>query len=55
MTTRLEGGTGQRWAGIIPVAFLMYTIAFMDRINIGLAIPSMAKDLHLGGRGAHVA
>jgi MFS family permease len=31
---------------IIPVAFLMYTIAFMDRINIGLGIPSMAKDLH---------
>jgi sugar phosphate permease len=24
----------------------MYTIAFMDRINIGLAIPPMAKDLH---------
>jgi MFS family permease len=37
---------GGRWLRIIPVAFLMYTIAFMDRINIGLAIPAMAKHLH---------
>jgi MFS family permease len=35
-----------RWMRIIPVAFLMYTIAFMDRINVGVAIPAMAKDLH---------
>lgn len=37
---------GRRWLRIIPIAFLMYTIAFMDRINIGLGIPVMAKDLH---------
>lgn len=36
----------QRWSHIIPVAFLMYTIAFMDRINVGLALPAMAKSLH---------
>ena len=36
----------RRFARIIPIAFLMYTIAFMDRINIGLAIPSMSKALH---------
>ncbi|MCL8207672.1 MAG: MFS transporter [Actinomycetia bacterium] len=35
-----------RYTHIIPVAFLMYTIAFMDRLNIGMALPYMAKDLH---------
>lgn len=36
----------QRWRRIIPIAFLMYTIAFMDRINVGVALPAMAKSLH---------
>lgn len=36
----------QRYLRVIPVAFLMYTIAFVDRQNIGLAIPSMSKQLH---------
>ncbi len=31
---------------VIPVAFLMYTIAFIDRINIGVALPAMSKSLH---------
>lgn len=31
---------------MIPVAFLMYTIAFVDRINIGVALPAMSQDLH---------
>ncbi|MBO0702457.1 MAG: MFS transporter [Candidatus Dormibacteraeota bacterium] len=37
---------GQRMVRVIPVAFLMYTIAFVDRINIGVALPAMSKDLH---------
>ncbi|MBO0746285.1 MAG: MFS transporter, partial [Candidatus Dormibacteraeota bacterium] len=37
---------GQRMLHVIPVAFLMYTIAFIDRINIGVALPAMSKDLH---------
>jgi MFS family permease len=36
----------QRYLRVIPVAFLMYTIAFVDRQNIGLAIPSMSQKLH---------
>ncbi|MBO0877136.1 MAG: MFS transporter, partial [Pseudonocardia sp.] len=36
----------QRYLRVIPVAFLMYTIAFVDRNNIGLAIPSMSAKLH---------
>jgi MFS family permease len=41
--------THQRWLRIIPVALIMYTIAYVDRTNISLAleptISSMMKDL----------
>jgi sugar phosphate permease len=37
----------QRWLHIIPVAFIMYTIAFIDRTNISLALPSMSRALHM--------
>ena len=37
----------QRWLHIIPVAFVMYTIAFIDRTNISLALPWMSRDLHM--------
>jgi MFS family permease len=36
-----------RWLRIIPVALIMYTIAFIDRTNISLALPWISKDLHL--------
>lgn len=45
----------QRWWRIIPVAFLMYTIAFMDRINIGFAIPGMEKSLGIAADVAGLA
>jgi MFS family permease len=37
----------QRWIHIIPVSFIMYTIAFIDRTNVSLALPSMSKSLHM--------
>jgi len=37
----------QRWLRIIPVAFIMYTIAFIDRTNISLALPSMSRELQM--------
>jgi MFS family permease len=37
----------QRWLHIIPVAFVMYTIAFIERTNISMALPSMSRDLHM--------
>src|SRR5260370_2571922 len=37
----------QRWVRIIPVALIMYTIAFIDRTNISLALPRIGRDLHL--------
>lgn len=36
-----------RWRRIIPVVCLLYTIAYFDRVNIGMALPSMGKDLGL--------
>jgi MFS family permease len=39
--------TSIRWLRIIPVALIMYTIAFIDRTNISLALPWISKDLHL--------
>ncbi len=37
----------QRWLHIIPVSFIMYTIAFVDRTNVSLALPSMSCALHM--------
>jgi MFS family permease len=39
--------SSQRWLHIIPVAFIMYTIAFIDRTNISLALPKMSIALHM--------
>lgn len=39
--------TEQRWLRIIPVTFVMYTIAFVDRTNVSLALPAMSRDLHM--------
>ena len=36
-----------RWIRIIPVALIMYTIAFIDRTNISLALPLISRELHL--------
>ena len=46
---------GRRMARIIPVAFFMYTIAFMDRLNISLALPQMSQQLHFGQAVAGLA
>ncbi len=45
----------QRWARIIPVAFLMYTISFMDRINIGFGFSGMEKTLGISATVAGLA
>src|SRR5437660_711589 len=35
--------TSQRWIRIIPVALIMYTIAYVDRANLSMAMPYMVK------------
>ena len=37
----------QRWLHIIPVCFIMYTIAYIDRTNVSMAIPAMSRALHM--------
>lgn len=37
----------ERWLQVILVAFVMYTIAFIDRTNISLALPSISHDLKM--------
>lgn len=38
----------RRWRRILPVAFVMYTISYVNRTNVALALPSMISDLHMG-------
>ncbi len=40
-------GYGKRWAHILPNVFIVYTISYLDRVNIATALPSMSKDLDL--------
>lgn len=41
---------------ILPILFVLYLLAFMDRINIGNAkIQNMTKDLHMVGNNYNVA
>ncbi|MGH9407686.1 MAG: MFS transporter [Terriglobia bacterium] len=39
--------TEKRWVRVIPVAFIMYTIAYIDRTNIALAMSGFSRDLHM--------
>ncbi|MGO9269653.1 MAG: MFS transporter [Terriglobia bacterium] len=45
----------QRWVRLIPVAFIMYTIAYIDRTNISLALPWLSRDLHMNPTQAGAA
>jgi sugar phosphate permease len=45
-----------RWLRIMPIVFLLYTIAYFDRVNIGMALPSISKDLSLSpSQGGFIA
>src|SRR5579859_1579099 len=37
----------QRWLRILTVSFVMYTIAYIDRTNVSMALPAMSADLHM--------
>lgn len=51
---RADFMTRQRWLRIIPVALIMYTISYVDRTNVSLAldpnISTMMKDLFMDDR-----
>lgn len=39
--------TRTRWVNMLPIVFVMYTIAYFDRTNIGIALPAITADLGL--------
>jgi sugar phosphate permease len=41
-----------KWLKIIPVAFIMYMLAYMDRINIGVLMPYIQEDLNISASAA---
>jgi sugar phosphate permease len=45
----------QRWIRVLPVTFIMYTIAFVDRTNVSLALPRMSADLQMDAAQAGAA
>lgn len=45
----------QRWIRVLPATFIMYTIAFVDRTNVSLALPRISHDLHMDTGQAGVA
>jgi MFS family permease len=45
----------QRWVRIIPAAFLMYTISFMDRNNIAFGFFGIRKDLAIDATASGLA
>lgn len=54
MEGRVRSGLGgeiigyqKRWAHILPNVFIVYTISYLDRVNIGTALPFISRDLHL--------
>jgi MFS family permease len=44
--------TEQRWLRILSVSFVMYTISYIDRTNVSMALPAMSTELHMDPRQA---
>ncbi len=51
MKTRTESGLNtiphQRWVRLIPLAVVMYILAFIDRVNVAMILPYVNKSLRL--------
>ncbi|MBU6402721.1 MAG: MFS transporter, partial [Verrucomicrobia bacterium] len=47
--------THRRWLRILPVAFVMYTISYVDRTNISLALEPMKSALGMDSELAGLA
>lgn len=45
--SELQKTIGRRWLVFIPVASIMYMLAFLDRTNLSFVLPYMGADLHL--------
>jgi sugar phosphate permease len=45
----------KRWIHIIPVAGVMYVLAYVDRINVAMVLPYMSKNFGLTSTDAGFA
>lgn len=45
--TTIISANNRRWLLFIPVASIMYMLAFLDRTNLSFILPYMGNDLHL--------
>lgn len=43
----IDSGIGRRWLIFIPIASIMYMLAFLDRTNLSFILPYMGQDLDL--------
>lgn len=55
LAARLADIPRKRWRRLMPVAIIMYTISFMDRVNIGFAVPGMKATFHMSSATAGLA
>jgi hypothetical protein len=49
---RVQGGGNLRWLMVVFMAFLGTTINYVDRANLGVAVPFIQKELHSGPAGS---
>lgn len=47
MGTSMPDTLKKRWMIIMPAAFIMYMISFFDRVNVGMALPHITKEMSL--------
>ncbi|MEY7999838.1 MFS transporter [Clostridium sp. Mt-5] len=47
--------SSKRWVRIIPVAFVMYMTAYMDRINVSMILPYIDKSFNLSSADIGIA
>jgi len=45
--TTVKSMARKRWFIILPAVFVMYMISFFDRVNVGMALPYIAKEFAL--------
>ncbi|WAH60782.1 MFS transporter [Pseudomonas silvicola] len=44
----VDNNTGRsRWWVVLPMVFMVYMLAYFDRVNIGMALPHMSAELNL--------
>lgn len=51
----MRSALNRRWVQIVLISVVMYTISFVDRMNVAVALPAMKQSLHLSPAAAGMA